>query len=107
LPGRAGRLDCATTDGVVGVDLPDPDTWRMPDIDGDSIVLLQYTSGSISDPKGVVIRHRNLLSNAAAIRHAFDFNDSDRVMTWLPHYHDMGLVGTLLQPMYNAMDTTF
>jgi acyl-CoA synthetase (AMP-forming)/AMP-acid ligase II len=106
-PGRAGRLECATTDGAVGAGLPDPDTWRTPDIDGDSIVLLQYTSGSTSDPKGVVIRHRHLLSNAAAIRRAFRFSDSDRVVTWLPHYHDMGLMGTLLQPLHDGMETIF
>nr|MDT0663918.1 AMP-binding protein [Micromonospora sp. DSM 115978] len=95
--------ECIATDGT---QLPDPDAWRMPEVDGDTIVLAQYTSGSTSDPKGVLIGHRQLLSNAEAIRAAFDLSADDRTVAWLPHYHDMGLMGTLLQPLYCGAEAT-
>jgi acyl-CoA synthetase (AMP-forming)/AMP-acid ligase II len=100
----AGRLTLAVTDGP---DLPDPAAWRMPAVGPDTPVLLQYTSGSTSDPKGVVICHEHLLSNSTAIRRAFEGGPDDHLVGWLPHYHDLGLLGTLLQPLYCAAETTF
>lgn len=102
--GRGGLGHVATdTDEA---QLPDPEAWRMPDVDSDTTVLAQYTSGSTSAPKGVLVGHRQLLGNAAATMTAFGLGARERLVAWLPHYHDMGLMGTLLQPLFGAIDTT-
>lgn len=62
--------------------------------------LIQFSSGSVGDPKGIVITHGNLLENQALIAKVFRTGPEDVVGTWLPHYHDMGLVGTLMHPLY-------
>lgn len=76
--------------------------WFQPPINPQAIVFLQYTSGSTGDPKGVMVSHKNLLHNLAHIYHCFGHNDQSRVFSWLPHYHDMGLVGGILQPLYGG-----
>ena len=68
---------------------------------GDALGLLQYTSGSTADPKGVMVTHRNLLHNLATIQTAFDGPPGTGVC-WLPPYHDMGLIGGLLQTVYRG-----
>ncbi len=70
--------------------------WNMPAVTGDSLAMLQYTSGSTSRPKGVMITHANLLANVCAIQNAFGTTEGDRGVFWLPAYHDMGLVGGIL-----------
>ncbi|TWT10294.1 non-ribosomal peptide synthetase, partial [Reyranella sp. CPCC 100927] len=67
---------------------------------GCDIAFLQYTSGSTTAPKGVVVGHDNLVANLDVIRHAFAIGRSDVVVTWLPLYHDMGLIGALLTPLF-------
>ncbi|MBQ2822610.1 MAG: aminotransferase class I/II-fold pyridoxal phosphate-dependent enzyme [Thermoguttaceae bacterium] len=74
--------------------------WSMPDINGDTVAFLQYTSGSTGDPKGVVITHTNLMHNSATIGHAFEHTRTGIGVFWLPTYHDMGLIGGILQPLY-------
>jgi acyl-CoA synthetase (AMP-forming)/AMP-acid ligase II len=64
------------------------------------LALLQYTSGSTSEPKGVMLSHGNLMANEAAIHHAFSIQPHDVIVSWLPLFHDMGMIGTLLQPLY-------
>lgn len=64
--------------------------------------LLQYTSGSTSDPRGVIVTHENLLSNLAAIEKRVTNHESSVSVSWLPHFHDMGLVGGILQPIYGG-----
>jgi acyl-CoA synthetase (AMP-forming)/AMP-acid ligase II/acyl carrier protein len=66
---------------------------------GSSIALLQYTSGSTSDPRGVVVRHRSLEHNIAAIAERFELDEASRGVIWLPPYHDMGLIGGILTPL--------
>ncbi|MET0342257.1 MAG: non-ribosomal peptide synthase/polyketide synthase [Polyangiales bacterium] len=70
------------------------------DIADDHLAFLQYTSGSTAAPKGVMIGHDNLLANEAAIQSAFALTEEDVVVSWLPLFHDMGLVGCLLQPLF-------
>ena len=74
--------------------------WTMPDVHGDTLAFLQYTSGSTGTPKGVVLTHANLVHNSALISHAFEHSRSCRGVFWLPSYHDMGLIGGILQPLY-------
>ena len=63
------------------------------------IAILQYTSGSTGTPKGVMISHGNLMNNIAALMRRFDVRSSTSVVSWLPHYHDMGLIGAILCPL--------
>ncbi|AFZ34734.1 Long-chain-fatty-acid--(acyl-carrier-protein)lig ase [Stanieria cyanosphaera PCC 7437] len=79
---------------------------QLPDNSPDALALLQYTSGSTAEPKGVKISHRNLLHNLEAIYHCFQHNQHSRGVIWLPPYHDMGLIGGILQPLYGGFPVT-
>jgi phthiocerol/phenolphthiocerol synthesis type-I polyketide synthase C len=83
-------------------DLPsaDADGWRDPCATLETLAFLQYTSGSTAAPRGVMVTHGNLLHNLASLREIFEFSPESIGVTWLPHYHDMGLIGGLLQPVY-------
>lgn len=74
--------------------------YRPPRISSSSVAFLQYTSGSTGDPKGVMVTHGNLLANEAMIANAFAHSRASVVVGWLPHFHDMGLIGNVLQPLY-------
>ena len=74
--------------------------WKRPQITGNTLAFLQYTSGSMGTPKGVMLSHSNLLHNSALIAYAFEHTRSASGVFWLPSYHDMGLVGGILQPLY-------
>lgn len=76
------------------------DKWDPPDVHGDTLAFLQYTSGSTGTPKGVMLDHANLLHNSALIAYAFEHTRSGLGVFWLPSYHDMGLIGGILQPLY-------
>ncbi|HYG65657.1 MAG TPA: fatty acyl-AMP ligase, partial [Thermoanaerobaculia bacterium] len=76
--------------------------WQEPELGPESLAFLQYTSGSISAPKGVMVTHGNLLHNEGLIRRAFRQTESSVVVGWLPLYHDMGLIGNVLQPLYSG-----
>ncbi|MEH2206146.1 MAG: amino acid adenylation domain-containing protein [Nostoc sp.] len=78
------------------------DTWQEPSIDGDTLAFLQYTSGSTGTPKGVMISHRNLLHNAYTTYQFMEHSPESKFVTWLPMYHDMGLIGGILQPLYGG-----
>lgn len=77
-----------------------PDLWVPPVLTPDSLAFLQYTSGSTGDPKGVMVSHGNLMANQKIIQKAFDHTQETVVAGWLPLYHDMGLIGNVLQPLY-------
>jgi len=74
-------------------------------LEGSTPAFIQYTSGSTGAPKGVVVTHRNLLANCRAIRDATAYSRADRMVSWLPLHHDMGLVGGLLTSLYCAAET--
>jgi len=75
--------------------------WTFPtSVEGSTLAFLQYTSGSTGTPKGVMLSHANLLHNCALIAHAYEITRSGSGIFWLPSYHDMGLIGGILQPLY-------
>jgi acyl-CoA synthetase (AMP-forming)/AMP-acid ligase II len=74
--------------------------WRKPTIEPDTIAFLQYTSGSTASPKGVMVTHKNILYNQRIIQTAFEHTANTMVVGWLPLYHDMGLIGNVLQPLF-------
>ncbi|MDR6232875.1 non-ribosomal peptide synthase/polyketide synthase [Pseudomonas oryzihabitans] len=74
---------------------------RLPMVN--DIAFLQYTSGSTALPKGVMVSHANLVANERLIRDGFGIGAEDVIVSWLPLYHDMGLIGGLLQPIYSGI----
>ena len=98
------QIDWLATDTVPDDRASD---WRRPALQPDDLAFLQYTSGSTSDPKGVMVTHRNLLHNLAMIHRAFGLErlHADGVepvsVWWLPAYHDMGLIGGILGAVRN------
>jgi len=79
---------------------------RSCDVQVADIALIQYTSGSTDDPKGVVLTHANVLANVRDIGCAVKFRPDDVVVTWLPLYHDMGLIGSWLFSVYYGAPIT-
>ncbi|MBD2097356.1 fatty acyl-AMP ligase [Trichocoleus sp. FACHB-591] len=77
--------------------------WQRPSIKKETLAFLQYTSGSTAAPKGVMITQGNLLHNSYLIHQAFGHSSRSCGVIWLPPYHDMGLVGGILQPLYSGM----
>ncbi|WP_328715062.1 fatty acyl-AMP ligase [Nocardia salmonicida] len=73
--------------------------------DPDAVAFLQYTSGSTSAPKGVMVTHRNLVANEEMIRHSFGHDRESTVVGWAPFFHDQGLIGNVLQPVYVGATT--
>ena len=80
----------------------DPEGWKRPALSGEDVAMLQYTSGSTAAPKGVMLTHRNLMHNLSLIRAACSVADApdDVGVFWLPPFHDMGLIGGILEPCY-------
>jgi amino acid adenylation domain-containing protein/thioester reductase-like protein len=74
--------------------------YQAPKVSGDDIAFLQYTSGSTGNPKGVMVSHRNLIHNCETIKVSSNYTENEKVVTWLPLYHDMGLIGHVLLPVY-------
>ncbi len=74
--------------------------WREPTLSENTVAFLQYTSGSTATPKGVMVTHKNLLHNEQLIKLAFQQTERSVIVGWLPLYHDMGLIGNVLQPLY-------
>ena len=75
-------------------------TWQHPDINSETLAFLQYTSGSTGTPKGVMLNHNNLLHNERMLQEAFRHTDRTIHVSWLPLFHDMGLIGNVLQSVY-------
>jgi amino acid adenylation domain-containing protein len=82
------------------------DAWWDPVLSSDAIAFLQYTSGSTAAPRGVMVSHANVLHNSALIHRCFQLTPASRAVSWLPPYHDMGLIGGVLQPLYGGFPIT-
>ena len=74
--------------------------WIEPSINRETLAFLQYTSGSTALPKGVMVSHGNVLHNQGTIKQVFGQSERSLIVGWLPLYHDMGLIGNILQPLY-------
>ncbi len=77
-------------------------TQALPEIRSTDVAFLQYTSGSTGNPKGVIVSHSNLLANAEALLQATHHTDKPVGVSWLPLFHDMGLIGSVIQPLYTG-----
>ncbi|MET0399701.1 MAG: condensation domain-containing protein, partial [Longimicrobiaceae bacterium] len=101
---------CAHTPELSGLrwiateDVPsdEAEAWTDPEARGDTLAFLQYTSGSTAAPKGVMVSHGNLLHNFAVIEGFTGYTPETRSVIWLPPYHDMGLIGGILQPLFTG-----
>ncbi|MDF5732675.1 MAG: AMP-binding protein, partial [Rhizonema sp. PD38] len=91
-------LRLLTTDNIRQSDLAQ--AWQEPSVNRDTLAFLQYTSGSTGTPKGVMVSHENLLHNEFLIKQAMQHTTETLFVGWLPLFHDMGLVGNVLQPLY-------
>src|SRR3954447_3444241 len=78
--------------------------WRDLDPTADALAFLQYTSGSTSTPKGVMVSHGNLMGNLRMMQQAMDIRSDYVGVSWLPQYHDMGLIGGVFQPVYTGFE---
>ena len=107
MAGEAARI--AGVEGLAWDDLSAREATEaaLPQAGPDDIAYLQYSSGSTRFPHGVVITHRQLLNNLAAHSHGMKLTDSDRCVSWLPWYHDMGLVGCFLSVVANQVSTDY
>ncbi|BAQ82138.1 peptide synthase [Pseudomonas sp. St29] len=102
------ELQAAGAPQLLCVDTLDPalaQDWQAVELKDQDIAFLQYTSGSTALPKGVQVSHGNLVANELLIRRGFgiDLNPDDVIVSWLPLYHDMGLIGGLLQPIFSGV----
>lgn len=92
-------LECVATDNIP---LSLAETWQEPTLNNNSLAFLQYTSGSTGTPKGVMVTHGNLLHNSEYIKQAFELSADSVSVTWLPNFHDMGLIDGVIQPLYTG-----
>ncbi len=108
LTGQAGLEILAASDWIATDAIPAAlaGEWRQPDIRPEAAAFIQYTSGSTSTPKGVMLSHANLLENSAIIKETFGHTTESKGLSWLPIYHDMGLIGGVLQPLYSDFPIT-
>ncbi|MEE8366218.1 MAG: AMP-binding protein [Gammaproteobacteria bacterium] len=105
---RVGRLLQGQVDSLHGVVTPQqlevsPGTFNGPPVGTQDIAFLQYTSGSTGQPKGVILTHADLLANIRTMGEALHTDSTDVFVSWLPLYHDMGLIGTWLGSLYYGM----
>jgi len=108
LPGLRALLPADGAALMLATDVPPADCheeqWREPAIGPETIAFLQYTSGSTATPKGVMVSHRNLIANELALAAGYGVQEGvDTWVSWLPLYHDMGLICALLQPVFSGL----
>lgn len=93
---RSMSWNLITSNDLTGVE---SSVWQPPPVRPHDVAFLQYTSGSTLQPRGVRVTHANLLANAVMIADAFDLSEAGQYVSWLPHFHDMGLIGMILQSL--------
>lgn len=76
--------------------------WKRPAIHADTLAILQYTSGSLAAPKGVMVSHGNVLANEKMMQEAHDYTEENTFVGWIPLAHDWGLIGNVFQPLYSG-----
>ncbi|MBW4513023.1 MAG: fatty acyl-AMP ligase [Scytonematopsis contorta HA4267-MV1] len=94
------QLCWLATDSITSITSNLAEEWQEPSLSGSNLAFLQYTSGSTGTPKGVMVSHSNILHNLGLIKKSFADTPKSRGVSWLPPYHDMGLIGGVLQPLY-------
>jgi acyl-CoA synthetase (AMP-forming)/AMP-acid ligase II/acyl carrier protein len=92
-------LHCLATDQI---SVEQAQLWQEPALSSSSIAFLQYTSGATGTPKGVMVSHGNLLHNCEYMRQAFELTSESVSVSWLPSFHDMGLIFGILEPLYTG-----
>ncbi|MBZ5525494.1 MAG: AMP-binding protein, partial [Acidobacteriia bacterium] len=95
----APKIVCLATD-LIGDE--GGEDWGEGEGHEDDVAYLQYTSGSTAAPKGVMVTHANVLANLKSIAEQGGFSASSVSVTWLPHFHDMGLIYGMLQPLFSG-----
>ena len=97
-------LDLSVTQFLATDNLNDDQDFEfhLPEISGDTLAFLQYTSGSTGSPKGVMISHDNIANNSVYIQKAFELTEKSVSVSWLPSFHDMGLIDGIIQPLYTG-----
>jgi 8-amino-7-oxononanoate synthase len=100
MTGRGAAIRWHATDDLADADA---DRWLEHDPARDSLAMIQYTSGSTSRPKGVMLSHGNLVANTRAISQSFEVQSNTAGVFWLPAYHDMGLIGGVLAPVFSGV----
>jgi amino acid adenylation domain-containing protein len=96
-PGALKNARAVATDEIPD---SDADAWRTMAVRPDDVAMLQYSSGSTSTPKGVIVSHGNILANQRMIQAAFEHTEASTFVGWLPFFHDMGLFGNIIQPLF-------
>jgi acetylornithine/succinyldiaminopimelate/putrescine aminotransferase/acyl-CoA synthetase (AMP-forming)/AMP-acid ligase II/predicted amino acid dehydrogenase/acyl carrier protein len=98
-------LQLTKLEWVIAREVPssEADTWTNPDVIDETIAFLQYTSASTSKPKGVIVSHGNILHNQLLMKEAVQHNSETIAVSWLPLFHDMGLISVVLASLYNGM----
>jgi acyl-CoA synthetase (AMP-forming)/AMP-acid ligase II len=97
---EASGMSCLATDS-----LPEDlaRRWREPSLDSDTLAFFQYTSGSTSTPKGLMISHSNIMCNCEQVERELRHSDESVIVSWLPHFHDMGLIYGVLHGVYRGV----
>ena len=103
----AERCGCKGLTWLEFADAAEPADCTLPTPDPDAISYLQYSSGSTRFPHGVAVTHRALMANLAGHSHGMKFQPGDRAISWLPWYHDMGLVGCFLSLIANQVSADY
>ncbi len=107
IPNIFDRIEYVEVNKIKFIDVSEFDFLQseldfQPNISLNQIAFIQYTSGSTQMPKGVVINHSNLISNSKIIHTAFEHSTKNQGVSWLPAFHDMGLIGGIIQPIYGG-----
>ncbi|MGB3514158.1 MAG: fatty acyl-AMP ligase [Microcoleaceae cyanobacterium] len=105
-PELAPRLNNLPSIATDKIPLSQASAWVQPEIDTNTLAFFQYTSGSTGQPKGVMVTHRNVLHNSEIIYQSFEHTPESQGVIWLPMFHDMGLIGGVVQPLYGGFPVT-